>query len=168
MRARSYALALSLSLFACGGGAPPPAASPDSGSEPQASAPASPAEQCFATAGAKRTRRPDEPAKIGARHVLVKYKGSKRAEDSITRTREEACLRAMAARDKIRGGADFDEVVRDYSDEAGAATRGGSVGTVERGDLAEPFADAAFELDLNQLSDVVETDFGFHVILRTE
>ncbi len=166
MRARSISLALSLSFAACGGGAAatPPAASPTA-DEP--TAPASPAAQCIAIASAKREKRADEPAKIGARHVLVKYEGAKRGE-GFKRTREEACLRAMEARDKIRAGADFDEVVREYSDEAGADTRGGSIGTVERGDVAPPFADAAFELDINQLSDVVETDFGFHVILRTE
>jgi NIMA-interacting peptidyl-prolyl cis-trans isomerase 1 len=59
-------------------------------------------------------------------------------------------------------------MVREYSEEPGAASREGSVGAVERGDLVPPFADAAFELDIQQLSDVVETEFGFHVILRTE
>ena len=102
------------------------------------------------------------------KHVLVEYAGAKRAAPSITRSREEACLRAMEARDKLRNGADFADVVKEYSDEPGAATRGGSIGTIERGDVAPPFADAAFELDVNQLSDVVETDFGFHVIFRTE
>ena len=70
--------------------------------------------------------------------------------------------------DKVREGADWDEVVKQYSEEPGAATRSGTVGTVERSELAKPFADAAFELSVNQLSDVVETEFGFHIIIRTE
>jgi parvulin-like peptidyl-prolyl isomerase len=77
-------------------------------------------------------------------------------------------MRAMEARDKLREGADFDEIVKEYSEEAGAVSRGGSIGTVERADVAKPFADAAFELSINQMSDVVETEFGFHLILRTE
>jgi parvulin-like peptidyl-prolyl isomerase len=125
-------------------------------------------EACFATANAKRARFSGEPAQIGVKHVLVKYAGAKNAAASIKRTREEACLRAIEARDKIRGGADFEVVVKEYSDETGAATRGGSIGTVERKDVAKPFADAAFELSVNMLSDVVETEFGFHVITRTE
>lgn len=84
----------------------------------------------------------------------------------MTRTREEACLRALQARDTLRGGADFDVVVRDYSDEAGAVSRGGSLGPMERKELVPAFADAAFELASGELSDVIETPFGFHVIFR--
>jgi parvulin-like peptidyl-prolyl isomerase len=125
-------------------------------------------EACLAAAGAKRARFSGEPAKVTVRHVLVKYKGAKNAKDDITRSREQACLRAVEARDKIRGGADFGEIVKQYSDEPGAATREGSIGAVERKDVAKPFADAAFELSLNQMSDVVETEFGFHLIFRSE
>ena len=104
----------------------------------------------------------------GSKQILVKYAGSKNAPASITRSREDACLRAMEARDKLRGGADWDAVVKDYSDEAGAATRGGLVGRVERGELVPSVADAAFELDMSTLSDVVESPFGFHLVFRTE
>jgi parvulin-like peptidyl-prolyl isomerase len=162
--------------MACGGSAPPPAPPPAPAPEPTAAAaPSGPAapdpaavQTCFATANAKRARFSGEPAKVGVKHVLVKWKGAKNAVASITRTREEACLRAIEARDKIRSGADWDAVVKEFSDETGAATRAGSLGTVERKDLAKPFADAAFELSVNMLSDVVETEFGFHVITRTE
>ena len=115
-----------------------------------------------------RERKKGEPEKITVKHVLVKYAGSKNAPASVTRTREEACLRALQARDAVRGGADFEVVVKDYSDEAGAVSRGGSLGSVERKTLVPTFADAAFELASGELSDVVESPFGFHVILRTE
>ncbi|WP_437820002.1 peptidylprolyl isomerase [Sorangium sp. So ce1078] len=151
---------------ACGGPQAAPAATPGETAPAEASAAPS-AAACLAAASAKRQARADEPSRIGVKHVLVRYAGADRAEGA-TRTREEACLRAMEARDKIRGGADFDEVVAQYSEEAGAASRGGSLGTVERADVLPPFADAAFELDLHQLSDVVETRYGFHVIFRTE
>ena len=127
-----------------------------------------PAAACFAIAGAKRQRNPSEPSKISVRHVLVQYTGSKNARPPVARTRDEACLRALQARDELRGGADFVEVVKKYSDEPGAASRSGSLGSVERKDVAAPFADAAFELRTKEFSDVVESDFGFHVIMRME
>jgi peptidyl-prolyl cis-trans isomerase NIMA-interacting 1 len=144
----------------CGGGAPSPAT-------PTGSANAA-AAACFELAGVKRQRNPSEPSKVSVRHVLVQYTGSKNVRPPVSRTREEACLRALQARDELRAGADFVEVVKKYSDEPGAATRSGSLGSVERKDVAEPFADAAFELRPKEFSDVVESDFGFHVIMRME
>jgi peptidyl-prolyl cis-trans isomerase NIMA-interacting 1 len=154
------AIALGLTP-ACGGAEKPSASTSTSAKEDSG-------EACLRSAGAKRERRADEPARIAVKHILVRHAFVKKADGAVKRTREEACLRAAEARDKIRAGAEFGAAVREYSEEPGAASRGGSIGSVERSDLVAPFADAAFELDVNQLSDVVETDFGFHVILRTE
>ncbi|MFO0757872.1 MAG: peptidylprolyl isomerase [Byssovorax sp.] len=174
-RPAAFVLA-SLTAAACGGEPPPPPAAPTAAVEapppPAATAAAAAtsnpaAEACIAAANASRARFSGEPAKIKVKHILVMYKGGKKAE-GIARTRQEACLRAIEARDKIRGGADFGEIVKQYSDEPGAATRDGMIGEVERKMLVKPFADAAFELSINQLSDVVETEFGFHIILRTQ
>jgi hypothetical protein len=156
----AIALGGAVASFHCGGSAPP-AASPAGSAQ-------GPAAACFAIAGAKRQRNPNEPSNISVRPVLVQYTGSKNARPTITRAREEACLRALQARDELRGGADFVEVVKKYSDEPGAASRSGSMGSVERKDVAAPFADAAFELHIKEFSDVVESDFGFHVIMRME
>ncbi len=163
VRSRSFPLAaVALSLAACGGTAPAP-------TEATALASAeTPGAACLRTADAQRTHNPKEPDRVGLKQILVKYTGAKNAPASITRSREDACLRAMEARDKLRGGADWDAVVKDYSDEAGAATRGGLVGRVERKELVPSVADAAFELDLSTLSDVVESPFGFHLVFRTE
>lgn len=179
-------LLLAVTAAACGGAPPPepvdPLVAALNAPTQAAPVPAAPAQtataaagpdkaavaQCLAAAGAKRAKFSGEPPKIGVRHLLVKHKGSKNADASIKRTREEACLRAAEARDKVRGGADFVELVKEYSDDPSAKTMGGSLGTVERKDLMKPFADAAFELAVNQLSDVVETESGFHLIIRTE
>lgn len=125
-------------------------------------------EACLQVAGARRQKRADEPTRILAKHILVKYQGTKGAPAEIKRSRGEACLRAMQARDEILHGAEFDATVAKYSDEPGAATRGGSIGTITRDDVLPQFADAAFELTVRQMSDVVETEAGFHVILRQE
>lgn len=167
-RARVFALVFAFpTLAACGGGAPD-AATPATASSASPGAD-TPAGKCLATAGAKRERKADEPAKVGAKHLLVKYAGSKRAGPNVTRTREEACLRAQEAYSKLEGGASFAEVVKEYSEEPGAATREGAVGSFDRsGRMAAPFVDATMELKVGEVSHVVETDFGFHVIYRSE
>jgi hypothetical protein len=147
--------------FACGGAQSGAASTP-------ASAAGGAAEQCLANAEAKHPHNPSEPDRISVKHVLVKYAGAKSAPDTITRTREQACLRAEEALEQLKAGSSFADVVAKYSDESGAETREGSIGRIERGDVAPAFADAAFELKMKEVSQVVETPFGFHVILRTE
>ncbi|MFO0612743.1 MAG: peptidylprolyl isomerase [Polyangiaceae bacterium] len=126
----------------------------------------SPEEACFARANAKHERKPNEPASIHVRHVLVKHRDSA-SPGGATRSRGEACLRAEEALDKLTHGAKLDEVVGTYSDSKGA-NGDGDLGSVTRDGLEAPFADAAFELESGQLSNVVETRHGFHVIVRTE
>ena len=154
-----------LTTFACGGA---PSSGASSGASASTSSGESAAERCLANASAKRERKPSEPARITAKHVLVKYAGAKRAPETVTRTREQACLRAEEALTKLKDGMSFAEVVRVYSEESGAETREGTIGTIERSDVAAAFADAAFELMPGEVSEVVETKFGFHVILRVE
>lgn len=105
---------------------------------------------------------------IGAKHVLVMHQGSERKPPNITRSREEAKARAEECLAKIRGGAEFDAVVVECSDEPGAAKRGGDLGVFERRAMVPEFADAAFALSVGEVSAVVESPFGFHIIKRTQ
>jgi parvulin-like peptidyl-prolyl isomerase len=89
-----------------------------------------------------------------------------RRPEGATRSRAEACLRAEEAREKLLAGAEWAEIVQSHSD-AGQAT-GGSLGQVSKEDLEPSFANAAFALGAGELSHVVETERGFHVIVRTE
>ncbi len=137
---------------------PPPPIPPSKNPSAQAQPPG----QSFAEAPAHAED------KIGARHILVMYAGSKRAPAGIQRTRDEARRRAEEAHTRALAGEDFAALVREYSDEPGAAERGGDLGHFERRRMVKPFADAAFALDIGGISAVIETDFGFHVIQRTE
>jgi parvulin-like peptidyl-prolyl isomerase len=69
---------------------------------------------------------------------------------------------------KIRGGATFEDMVKAYSDDAGSVDRMGSVGKFRRDAMDPAFSAAAFALRVGEVSGVVETPFGFHIIKRTQ
>jgi hypothetical protein len=105
---------------------------------------------------------------ISASHILVAYRGATRAKPTVTRTKDEA--RALALRLAARArepGADFSKLARDSSD-GPSGIEGGALPRFGRQQMVKPFSDAAFALQPGQISDVVETNFGFHVIRRTE
>lgn len=108
------------------------------------------------------------PTSVEASHFLVMYKGSMRAPEGITRTKEEAKARAEEGLAKVKKGADFAKIVGEYSDEPGAGARGGALGEFTAARMVKPFSDAAFKLKVGQLSGLVETPFGYHVIKRTK
>ena len=116
---------------------------------------------------AERKRVAAEPDEIGARHILVMHRESQAKPEGLERTREEARARAQEALRKVREGADFSEMVRLYSDEPGAAERGGDLGVFRREVMVQAFSDAAFALRVGEVSEVVETAYGFHIIKRT-
>ncbi len=106
--------------------------------------------------------------RISARHLLVMYQGSARAPTTVTRTRDEARARAEEARRLAVAGRDFAMLVREFSDEPGAGSRGGDLGRFGRGMMVPAFERAAFALSPAEISPVIETEFGFHVIQRTD
>ena len=88
---------------------------------------------------------------LNARHILVA--DEKTAKEVI---------------DKIKGGAAFADVAKEYSTDTGSAAKGGELGWFSAGAMIEEFSDAAYALPLNTLSEPVKSSYGYHIIEVTE
>ena len=93
---------------------------------------------------------------------------SERAPVSVVRSREQAHAVAQQVLTRAKAGDDFARLAIEFSDEPGAGGRGGSLGRFGRGQMVGAFEAAAFKLEVGQVSDIVESPFGFHIIQRTE
>ena len=103
------------------------------------------------------------------RHLLVRASGSQLALRTGSRemSSDEARAKANALRARMAAGADFTALARAESDDAEARNNGGDIGFVSRGAMDARFEASAYSLPVGQLSNVIQTEFGFH-ILRVE
>ena len=95
--------------------------------------------------------------KIRASHILIKdpdHTPEKRAE-------------IEAIQEKLNEGEDFAELAKEYSED-GSAANGGDLGEFGYGDMVAPFEQAAYALEVGEVSDIVETEFGYHIIKLTD
>lgn len=100
--------------------------------------------------------------KVRARHILIRpdTKGGKDMGAAIA----EARAKADAVLEELKAGGDFSALAKKYSKDPGSASQGGDLGWFERGVMIKAFEDVAFTLVKGEISDVVETEFGFHII----
>jgi peptidyl-prolyl cis-trans isomerase SurA len=91
-----------------------------------------------------------------ARHILIKT--NELIDDA------EAKKRLLALKARITDGDDFAALARAHSDDKGSALKGGELGWVEPGSLVKPFEEAMNKLTINQISEPVQTQFGWHLI----
>lgn len=114
-------------------------------------------------------KRPME--QVQASHLLVKHNKSRNPSSwrsaSITRTKDEAREILEGYRQQIVDGkATLAELASQFSD-CSSAKRGGDLGPFKRGMMQKPFEDASFGLAVGELSGIVDSDSGLHIILRT-
>jgi len=178
---------LLLALVACGGAeaAPKAATTPEPTAHEQVATTAAPAPSASASAAPATSAAPapsanasaatgpllapvTRPKTIAARHVLVQWMGCSSAAPSVIRTRDQARALAEDVLRRVKAGEDFARLVVEFSDEPNAGARGGSVGRFGHGAMVHEFEEAAFALKPGEISAIVESPFGFHVIQRTE
>lgn len=102
---------------------------------------------------------------VRASHILLMYEGSMRS--TATRSKEDAESQITALKSELDGGAEFADVARGNSD-CPSSSKGGDLGSFGRGMMIGAFEDTAFGLEVDATSGVIETDFGYHIIHRTE
>ncbi len=99
---------------------------------------------------------------VRAQHILIKA-----SRDAAEDVRAAARQRAEDLLRQIRAGADFSQLAREHSEDTGSARRGGDLGYNPRGRMVAEFDEAQFGLDIGEVSEIVETTFGFHIIKVT-
>jgi len=102
-----------------------------------------------------------KPEQVRASHILIKVEPD--AEESV---KKDALDRINAIKDRLNGGEEFSELARNLS-EGPSNVNGGDLGLFGRGQMVKSFEDAVFSLDVGSVSDVVETQFGYHLIKLT-
>lgn len=98
-------------------------------------------------------------AEVHARHILLRT-----PSDATDAQRDSVVQLAESLRQRALAGESFEELAQEYSQDPGSGARGGDLGYFSRGRMVEPFEEAAFALQPGEISEVVETPFGYHVI----
>jgi peptidyl-prolyl cis-trans isomerase C len=99
-----------------------------------------------------------QPEQIKASHILIKVQADAPADQKA-----EARKKIEAVQQKVKKGEDFATLAKTYS-EGPSGPKGGDLGYFRRGQMVKPFEDAAFSLKPDETSEIVETQFGYHLI----
>ncbi len=120
----------------------------------------------------------DEFEEVRARHILVGTSAPEEMEDPHEKTdkdekkpapkkaltKEEARKKAQSLLDRIRRGEDFAKLAVENSDDPGSKAQGGEMPFFSKGEMVPEFDQAAFSMSAGQMSELVESQFGFHII----
>ncbi len=100
--------------------------------------------------------------RVRARHILIKVDPG--ADES---QKAEARKKMKEIQEKVQKGEDFAALAKEYS-EGPSSARGGDLGYFRRGQMVKPFEEAAFRLQPGEVSETVETEYGYHLIMVVE
>ena len=107
------------------------------------------------------------PESIKVSHILARFSSEGGTEVS-EKDRKEALDKINHIKEQLDEGELFEEVAKEYSDDESSAENGGDLGYISRGQTIEEFENAAFLLDAGEVSEVIETVYGFHIIKATD
>jgi peptidyl-prolyl cis-trans isomerase SurA len=115
----------------------------------------------------KVTDRQPRKYKVRAKHILVKNaEASGNMVDALSG--EKPLAKITRIYEEIKNGADFDSLAKEYSDDPGSGAKGGDLGLFERRQMVQPFDEAVFKLQVGEVSEIVKTRFGYHIIKLVE
>jgi len=120
-------------------------------------------EERLKTAYEERSQEFMTPEERRASHILISVDKSASPGE-----KESARHKAQELLDRIHKGEDFSKLAKEYSDDPGSAAHGGDLGFFGRGIMDKAFEEAAFSLHKGEVSDLVESAFGFHIIKLTD
>lgn len=120
-----------------------------------------------------------EPETVRASHIMIKKsltdlnikadeKIKKDTKGDKEKQKDEARKRAEKVSEELKKGGNFEELAKKHSEDKSNAKKGGDVGYFPRGRMLKEFEDAAFSLEISDLSEIVETSFGYHIIKVTD
>ena len=101
------------------------------------------------------------PEKLTIFHIFQNPKASEKLKKKFLE-------KAVSLLDSIKAGADFSELAKNYSDDPGSAAQGGDLGFVKKGVFYPEFEEAAYKLKVGELSGVIESPVGYHIIQLIE
>ena len=104
---------------------------------------------------------------VKASHILIKTIDDENNELSDEK-KAEAKEKAQEVLAKVKSGEDFATLAKEYSEDTGSAINGGDLDFFPRGYMVEPFEKAAFSMKVGEVSDLVESNFGYHIIKVTD
>lgn len=104
-----------------------------------------------------------QPDSVRASHILLTF-----PENADVAAKAKVKAEAEQVLKDVKAGRDFAALAKQKSQDPGSAVNGGDLGFFQRGQMVGPFNDAAFSLAVGQTSDLVETQFGYHIIRVTE
>ena len=108
------------------------------------------------------------PEKVKISHILVVFSSVEEDSEAGEKSREEALDKIKYIKAKLEEGEEFEDLAKKYSDDKISSANGGDLGYVSRGQLIEELERIAFLMDIGEVSEIIETSYGFHLIKVTD